>query len=53
MTNEELEKVVRIVLKLGYDHWLKHGTPIKPDDAPLVAGDVRGAVEIASDRQER
>ena len=34
------ELIVKAILQKGYDHWLKHGTPIKPEDAPLVMLDI-------------
>jgi len=46
MTREDLDRVVLIVISLGYDHWLKHGTPIRREDAQLVADDVAKTIIV-------
>lgn len=48
MMNEQVELIVRIVLEIGKAHWLKHGMPIRPEDAPFVIGDVLGRVSDAN-----
>ena len=37
---EDTVLIVRETLAIAYTHWLKHGTPIKVADAPLVTADV-------------
>lgn len=44
MTNEELIAVVRLTLQLSKNQWVRYGTPIKPEDAELVAIDVLAAL---------
>ena len=48
MTYDEFKVVVAKVIEIEYDHWLKHGTPIRKEDAVLVADDVAGEVFIDS-----
>ncbi len=44
MTTDELIDVVRATLAISKDHWVKNGTPIKPEEAWLVATDVAKAL---------
>ena len=48
MTYDEFKVVVAKVIEIEYDHWLRHGTPIRKEDAVLVADDVAGEVFIDS-----
>lgn len=62
MAPEEIIEITRIVVQIGYKHWVKHGTPIKVEDAGYVAVDVLAALgrpgdavtqmECASDHQQ-
>lgn len=44
MKSEELARIVQVTIDICYSHWLRHGTPIKREDAPLVALDVERAI---------
>lgn len=45
MTDEELIAVVQATVNIGYDHWVKHGTPIRREDAVALAFDVAAVLE--------
>jgi hypothetical protein len=43
----DITAVVRAVLQIGKDHWVAHGTAIRPEDSELVLADVLSALQRA------